>query len=102
MRDDPKNVTAGREAADQTAVAVLGWLASEPDMLGRFLALSGLEAGQLRQAVNDPDFLAGMLDFVMAHEPTLLAFCEASGTKPEDVASAWRHLSKPGLDSGEY
>ncbi len=102
MRDDPKNVTAGREAADQTAVAVLGWLADEPDMLGRFLALSGLEAGQLRQAVNDPDFLAGMLDFVMAHEPTLLAFCEASGTKPEDVASAWRHLSKPGLDSGEY
>ena len=102
MRDDPKNVKAGREAADQTAVAVLGWLASEPDMLGRFLALSGLEAGQLRQAVNDPDFLAGMLDFVMAHEPTLLAFCEASGTKPEDVASAWRHLSKPGLDSGEY
>ena len=24
MRDDPKNVKAGREAADQTAVAVLG------------------------------------------------------------------------------
>ncbi|WP_077547186.1 DUF3572 domain-containing protein [Pseudorhizobium flavum] len=102
MRNDPKNVPVGRDAAEQTAVAVLGWLASEPDMLGRFLALTGLEAGQLRQAVDDPDFLAGMLDFVMAHEPTLLAFCEASGTKPEAVAAAWRHFSKPGLDSGQY
>ena len=102
MRNDPKNVSVARDAAEQTAVAVLGWLASEPDMLGRFLALSGLEAGQLREAVDDPDFLAGMLDFVMAHEPTLLEFCEASGTKPEAVAAAWRHFSKPGLDSGQY
>lgn len=102
MRHDPKNVSVGRDAAEQTAVAVLGWLASETDMLGRFLALSGLEAGQLREAVNHPDFLAGMLDFVMAHEPTLLAFCEGSGTKPEAVAAAWRHFSKPGLDSGQY
>ncbi len=27
-------------AAEETAVAVLGWLANEPDMLSRFLALS--------------------------------------------------------------
>ena len=86
----------------ETAVAVLGWLAGEPDMLGRFLALTGIEPGQLRGAVNDPGFLAGMLDFLMGHEPTLLAFCEATGTKPEAVVSAWQHFAKPGLDSGEY
>jgi len=102
MRHDPKNVPSSAQAAEETAVAILGWLASEPDMLGRFLALTGLEAGQLRHAVNDTGFLAGMIDFVMGHEPTLLAFCEATGTKPETVATAWRHYSKPGLDSGEY
>ncbi|MFB9951052.1 DUF3572 domain-containing protein [Rhizobium puerariae] len=88
--------------AEETAAAILGWLAGEPDMLGRFLALSGLQPNQLRGAANDPGFLAGMIDFLMSHEPTLLAFCEATDTKPERVAAAWRHYSGPGLDSGEY
>ena len=88
--------------AEETAAAILGWLANEPDMLGRFLALSGLQANQLRSAVDDPGFLAGMIDFLMGHEPTLLAFCEATDTKPEAVAAAWHHYSGPGLDSGEY
>ncbi len=101
MRHDPKNVLLGPEAAEKIAVAILGWLASEPDMLRRFLALSGLEADQLRHAVTDSGFLAGMIDFVMAHEPTLLAFCEATGTKPESVAAAARHYTKPALDSGQ-
>ncbi|RYC17622.1 DUF3572 domain-containing protein [Ciceribacter ferrooxidans] len=87
---------------EETAIAVLTWLAGEPEMLGRFLALSGTRADQLRQAINDPGFLAGMLDFLMGHEPTLIAFCDASGIAPETVVKAWRHYSGPGLDSGEY
>jgi hypothetical protein len=94
---------AGQEArSEETAAAILGWLAGEPDMLGRFLSLSGLQPQQLRSAVNDPQFLAGMIDFLMGHEPTLMAFCDATGTKPEVVAAACHHYSKPGLDSGEY
>lgn len=91
-------------AADpqETAVAVLGWLAGEPDMLSRFLALTGLEPGQLRSAVADPGFLGGVLDFIMGHEPSLMSFCEATGTMPEAVVSAWQHLAGPGLASGEY
>lgn len=88
-------------SAQETAAAVLGWLATEPDMLGRFLDLSGLRADQLRQAVDDSGFLAGMLDFLMSHEPTLMAFCAATDIKPEAVVSAWQALSGPGLDSGE-
>lgn len=89
-------------AAEETAVAVLGWLANEPDMLSRFLALSGLQPGQLRQAVGDSGFLAGMLEFLMQHEPTLMAFCSATGTKPETVVAAYHQYVRPGLDSGEY
>ena len=102
MRRDPKNVTIGADTAEETAATILGWLAREPDMLGRFLALTGLQADQLRHAVGDPGFLAGMIDFLMAHEPTLLSFCEATGTKPETVAAASRHYATPALDSGEY
>ncbi|HEX2147208.1 MAG TPA: DUF3572 domain-containing protein [Pseudorhizobium sp.] len=102
MPRNPKGTRSGPDNAEQTAIAILGWLAAEPEMLGRFLALSGLEANQLRGAVNDPAFLAGMIDFLVSHEPTLLAFCEASNTSPETVEAAWRHYSKPGLDSGQY
>lgn len=102
MRRDPGNALSNEAKAEETAGAILGWLANEPDMLGRFLALSGVQPNQLRNAVNDPGFLAGMIDFLMGHEPTLLAFCEATGTKPEIVAAAWQHYSGPGLDSGDY
>ena len=87
--------------AEETAIAVLGWLAGEPDMLGRFLALSGTRPDQLRQSVGDPAFMAGMLDFLMAHEPTLMAFSAATGITPEAVVSASHHYTGPTLDSGE-
>mgnify|MGYP000491698213 CR=1 FL=1 len=100
MHPEPRK-TQGLPAPDETAAAILQWLASEPDMLGRFLALSGVQPTQMRSAINDPGFLAGMVDFVMAHEPTLMTFCEASQWKPEAVIRAWHHYSGPGLDSGQ-
>ncbi|GEO86404.1 MULTISPECIES: DUF3572 domain-containing protein [Alphaproteobacteria] len=89
-------------SADETAIAVLGWLANEPDMLGRFLALSGTRPDQLRQSIRDPAFMAGMLDFLMAHEPTLMAFCSATDIEPEAVVNAAHHYTGPTLGSGEY
>lgn len=88
--------------AEATAVAVLGWLANEPDMLSRFLALSGVQPGQLRQAVNDPAFLAGMLEFLMQHEPTLMAFCAATESKPESVVEAYLRYAGPSVDSVDF
>lgn len=86
----------------EIAIAVLGWLANEPDMFGRFLALSGMEPSQLRHVAGDPAFLGGMLDFLTAHEPSLMAFCATTGTAPEAVMTASAHFSSPGLGSGEY
>lgn len=82
--------------AEDTAISVLGWLAGEPELLGRFLALSGLEAGNLRLAATEPGFLAGVLVFLMNHEPTLMDFCAKTGTRPEEVARAHRELSGAG------
>ena len=76
------------EAAEGMAVAGLGFIAADPVLLPRFLALTGIEAGQIRQAAREPGFLAGVLQFLMAHEPTLAAFCEASGNDPAHVAAA--------------
>ncbi|MGE8103642.1 DUF3572 domain-containing protein [Allorhizobium sp. NPDC080224] len=88
--------------AEATAVAVLGWLANEPEMLSRFLALSGVQPTQLRQAVGDPAFLAGMLEFLMQHEPTLMEFCTATDTKPETVVEAYHRYAGPSFDSVDF
>ena len=101
LRDTKNKGNAGKDP-QETAAAILGWLANEPDMLSRFLALTGVAPGELRHAMGDTGFLAGLIDFIMGHEPTLMAFCAATDTAPETVAAAWRTLSKPGLDSGEY
>ncbi|KAB2863677.1 MAG: DUF3572 domain-containing protein [Bauldia sp.] len=81
-----------REAAEGLAIAALGFVASDPVLLPRFLAITGIEAGQIRQAAREPGFLAGVLQFLMAHEPTLSAFCEAGGSRPAEVAAALRAL----------
>lgn len=102
MRNDLKNKGKAPSDPQEIAIAILGWLASQPDILARFLSLSGIQPNAMRQMMNDPGFLAGLLDFVMNYEPDLIAFCEASGKTPEDVTHAWHHYSGPGLDSGAY
>ena len=44
--------------------------------------------GDLRQAANDPAFLAGVLEHFTNHEPSLLAFAENAGLDPQDIANA--------------
>ena len=79
-------------AAEDIGVAALGFVASDPALLPRFLALSGIEASQVRQAAREPGFLAGVLHFVLAHEPTLAAFCAQHGADPLHVSAAARAL----------
>lgn len=91
--------TAVTADAETTAVAILGWLAGEPELLSRFLALTGVAPSDVRSAVGDPGFLAGVVDFLMGHEPTLLAFSEATGIQPDAVVRAHAILSGPYGDS---
>ncbi|MAW87664.1 MAG: hypothetical protein CMJ42_14165 [Phyllobacteriaceae bacterium] len=84
------------EDARALAISALGFVAGDERLLPRFLAMSGIEAGQIRSAAAEPGFLAGVLGFILAHEPTLMAFCEASGNRPDAVAAAQRLL--PGGD----
>lgn len=78
--------------AEELAIAALGFVAADEVLLPRFLALSGIEAKDVRRAAGEPGFLAGVLQFILAHEPTLLAFCAASDADPATVAAAARAL----------
>ncbi len=84
----PSPVRMDTDTAEQIAIAALGFVAADPVLLPRFLAISGIEAEAVRAAAREPGFLAGVLQFLMAHEPTLAAFCEASGERPPRIAAA--------------
>lgn len=78
--------------AEALAINALSFLANDDALLNRFLALSGIEAPQLRRAAQEPGFLAGVLAFIAAHEPTLLAFAAEAGVNPSSVTRALARL----------
>jgi hypothetical protein len=84
------------EAALGLAVAALGFLATDPDRLGDFLALTGIAPQDIRAAAREPHFLLGVLDHVLADEAGLLMpFAATKGIAPEDVAQARATLDGP-------
>lgn len=95
MHLKPEKNAGPKPEAQEIAVAILTWLGEEPDMLTQFLSLSGLEASSLRQFSRSAGFAAALMEFVMAHEPSLMAFSAHSGIAPETVAAAWQKLSGP-------
>ncbi len=95
MRLKPEKKTEAAPDAQEIAVAILAWLGEQPDMLTRFLSLSGLDASSLRQFSRSPGFAEALMEFVMAHEPSLNAFSAHSGIAPATVATAWQRLSGP-------
>ena len=76
------------EAAQAIAIRALAFIAVDPVLLPRFLALTGLDPASLRRAAQEDVFLPGVLDFILGHEPTLVAFCEAEGLPLHQVPAA--------------
>src|SRR4051812_15827277 len=96
MRAQSKQKTdpAGQRAApEQLAIRALVFLADDPQELGRFLALTGIEAGDIRVAAQQPGFLAGVLEYICSHQPLLLAFSRAEGVDPAEIDRALEALS---------
>jgi hypothetical protein len=84
--DDPE--------AGAIVIAALSHFATEPKTLARFFALTGLDAGMLREAAGTPSFTAGVLDFVLSEPRVLAAVAAAQETTPEAIAAARARLDR--------
>ena len=76
------------ERAEEIALAALVFLTQDDGRLERFLALTGLHPGDLRNAAAGPGFLPSVLDYLASDEPLLLAFAAHAGLAPEAVDQA--------------
>ncbi len=92
------------DSASQIAVQALSFIAADRILFDRFLCVTGLDVASMRQAAVTPGFLPGVLDFILAHEPTLIAFADDAGMDPAKVGSARNalgHRSDPDGDRFE-
>ena len=93
IREGRRPVGSGKDA-ETIGVEALSFMASNPEVLQRFLDVTGMEAGQLRSAAARPSFFVGLLDFILAHEPTVLDFAGAAGLDPAEIGMARERLAK--------
>ncbi len=93
MKRQPDNHCLDLDAAEALAFRAVAFIASEEAYLADFLSRSGLSPQALSDLVEDRSFLTGVLDYLLADESVLLAFCGNAGIDPADIQPARNALS---------
>jgi hypothetical protein len=75
------------------ALSALGWILADDDRASRFLDLTGLTPDDLRTRLGEPGVLGAAVEFLLAHEPDLLAAADALGVAPTVLADLPRRLA---------
>ena len=89
-------MTADPNDGDElVAIQALGHIASDDELLSRFMSMTGVEPGDFRRLAGERSFLVAVLDFLGNHEPDLIGFAEALGQSPERVMEARHRLAGP-------
>lgn len=88
---------SNRQAAAETlALQALAWLAGNEDLFPVFLGATGASAADIAQNAGKPEFLASVLDFLLADDAWVTAFCDAINVEYETPMRA-----RAGLPGGE-
>ncbi|WP_395000117.1 DUF3572 family protein [Sphingomonas sp.] len=83
---------ATNEDAAALALRALAATLNEPRRAERFLALTGLDADQLRARLGEPSLLGAVIAFLESHEPDLVAVANDIGSSPVALIEAGRSL----------
>lgn len=84
-----------RLTAETLGLKALAFLAAARDDFQRFFQLAGLDVETVRKHAGEPEFLAGVLDFLLGHESLLTAFCADESIDPHQVHLARHELAGP-------
>jgi hypothetical protein len=76
--------------AEALALAAMAATLSDERRARRFLDLTGLDAGELRDraVTGDRSLLGATIAFLESHEPDLVAVAEAIGSSPAELVAA--------------
>ena len=82
------------EESEALALRALAWTLGEPARADRLLALTGLDATELRARAGEPAVLAAAIGFLENHESDLVACAEAIDVRPEALVAARGRLER--------
>ena len=91
-------VRPGSISADEAATLALQCLAamlSDDALARRFLALTGLTPDGLRACAGEDQIARATFQFLLDHEPSLLAICQRIACPPARIARAAAVLAGP-------
>ncbi len=77
-----------QEAAEGLAIQALTFIAGDGERLGRFLAVTGIGPTEIRAASRQPEFLAGILQYLASDEALARDFVAEVDCRPDDIARA--------------
>lgn len=77
-----------QDNAETLARDVLVWLAAQDDLLAVFMNSTGGDAEAVREGMNDPCFLAAVLDFLMMDDAWVVSCCDSLGVAYDRPARA--------------
>lgn len=82
----------GEASHAELALRALVFLSRDDERTSRFLALTGLDAADLRSLLGDRGFHLAILDHIASDEAMLLEFAASESLPPEAVGQARRAL----------
>jgi hypothetical protein len=85
-----------REFALDLATDALIFIASDANRMAKFLGTTGYGPDQIRAQAKAPEFLAGILGFLLEDESMLLAFAANGNHDPSTITRAHHVLSDTG------
>jgi Protein of unknown function (DUF3572) len=72
-----------QELAEIISLQAVSFIAEDEDRLSALFQETGLSVGDFQDLAENPYTLAGVLDFLLAHEEILVEFCEKNNINPE-------------------
>jgi hypothetical protein len=88
MHDSDQDLSA----ASALALSALGWVLGDEQRAERLLSLTGLTPDVLRDGLGEAGVQAAVLEFLINHEPDLVAASEDLQVNPTDIVSAHERL----------
>jgi hypothetical protein len=86
------------DRAETLALKAIQFILADEKLEQGFMVTSGVSPADFKNMLGDPNFLGGVLDFLLSNEDQLVQFCQENEIDPTEPAKARRQFPGAVLD----
>ena len=91
MLNTPHSLTLNQ--AETIVLQAFRWIANDKKIMNHFVINTGITLGDLTHKIDHPEWLNGLIDFLLSNEKYLTLFCEEHDLAIEKFISMMQILS---------